>query len=66
MASAVGKFQTVFSSPKRMKAEAVLEKLRRAGYHPLPIGRRRAPVYRVDLPIEELRAAREVLVGADI
>ena len=70
MPTRTGTFQTVFSSADKAKAESVVEILRRAGYRPHSVSSRPSPVvsgceavYRVDIPADEFRAAREVLAG---
>jgi hypothetical protein len=68
MATRAGKHQTVFASGEEARAESAWGLLHRAGYHPLPISSTPHPpipgcrvILRVDVPVEEMRAAREVL-----
>ena len=68
MSTRAGKHQTIFSSGEEARAKSVWQFLSQAGYHPLPVSSTHnllAPgsraVHRVDVPAEEMRAAREVL-----
>ena len=68
MTTRAGKHQTVFSSADEARAESASQVLVGAGYHPLPVSPARYPpmsgsrvTHRVDVPVEEMQAAREVL-----
>jgi hypothetical protein len=68
MTTWAGKHQTVFSSADQARAESASQVLAEAGYHPLPVSPTRHPpvagcrvLHRVDVPVEEMQAAREVL-----